>query len=300
MSVQSMFEVFDDEVGASGYYQMFRSKLFPNSAPDSVDVAAFQLEGQIFRKGSSFSRVRRISIEQAGKFVNGDIIIDDFYPPKPHKVEIPQGRFNEGNRRVLYLAQHPFVAMKECEVELGEYFLLSYIKLSVDMCFFRVVPGLNEFTDMMHRLLTSTDKKFYPVINRISDEMLRFRGFHGIAYDSVKVPDGHSDQKWGPISSSINIAVSGEYIRKTEIDVAWLSYCGDEFVPYWQAMYRPLSNKKKNKITCLSYWSDKALFIEESSREQKRQNMNTEKIRRLLDRGYYADFSQPPVKVLVK
>nr|WP_262384115.1 RES family NAD+ phosphorylase [Pseudomonas fragi] len=279
---------------------MFRSKLFPNSAPDSVDVAAFQLEGQIFRKGSSFSRVRRISIEQAGKFVNGDIIIDDFYPPKPHKVEIPQGRFNEGNRRVLYLAQHPFVAMKECEVELGEYFLLSYIKLSVDMCFFRVVPGLNEFTDMMHRLLTSTDKKFYPVINRISDEMLRFRGFHGIAYDSVKVPDGHSDQKWGPISSSINIAVSGEYIRKTEIDVAWLSYCGDEFVPYWQAMYRPLSNKKKNKITCLSYWSDKALFIEESSREQKRQNMNTEKIRRLLDRGYYADFSQPPVKVLVK
>lgn len=295
-----MFEVFDDEVGASRYYQMFRSKLFPNSAPDSVDVAAFQLEGQIFRKGSSFSRVRRISIEQAGKFVNGDIIIDDFYPPKPHKVEIPQGRFNEGNRRVLYLAQHPFVAMKECEVELGEYFLLSYIKLSVDMCFFRVVPGLNEFTDMMHRLLTSTDKKFYPVINRISDEMLRFRGFHGIAYDSVKVPDSHSDQKWGPISSSINIAVSGEYIRKTEIDVAWLSYCGDEFVPYWQAMYRPLSNKKKNKITCLSYWSDKALFIEESSREQKRQNMNTEKIRRLLDRGYYADFSQPPVKVLVK
>lgn len=139
-TAQSMFDVFDDEIGVDGYYEMFRAKLFPNSSPNSIDVAAFRLEGKIFRKGSSFSRVRRVSVEQAEKFVAGQITLDDFYPPKPHKMSIPQGRFNEGNRRVLYVAQHPLLAMKECELQTGEYFLLSYIELSIDMCFSTQFP----------------------------------------------------------------------------------------------------------------------------------------------------------------
>ncbi|MCV4342264.1 RES family NAD+ phosphorylase [Pseudomonas capsici] len=279
---------------------MFRSKLFPNSTLNSIDGAAYQLEGQIFRKGGGFSRVRRVSVEEANKFLAGQIAISDFYPPKAHKFEIRQGRFNEPNRRVLYVAQHPFVAMSECEVEVGDYFLLSYVKLSIDMCFLRVVPGLNEFTDMVYQLLMSPDKRFYSVINKISDELLRFQGFHGIVYDSVRIPSGHKDDVWGVISSSVNIAISGEYIRKTELDVAWLSCCAENFSPLYYSMYRPLSNKKKNKISCLNYWSNKPLFISEVRKEQERQNWGLRKNKRLLDRGYYSDFDEPLVKVLVK
>lgn len=299
-TAQSMFDVFDDEIGVDGYYEMFRAKLFPNSSPNSIDVAAFRLEGKIFRKGSSFSRVRRVSVEQAEKFVAGQITLDDFYPPKPHKMSIPQGRFNEGNRRVLYVAQHPLLAMKECELQTGEYFLLSYIELSIDMCFFYAVPGVDAFTDMVYQLLMSKDKKFYPVINRVSNEMLRFEGFHGIAYDSVKMPKGYIDEKWGAIAEPMNIAVSGEFIRKTKLDVAWLSYCGEGFVPFQHAMFKSLSNKKKNKITHISYWDDKARFIAEVTKEQRRQNLNIGKISRLLDRGSYQDFGHPPVKMLFK
>ena len=300
MSVEGIFKKFDDDIGVDGYYRMFRSKLFPNSTPDSFDGAAYQLQSQIFRKGSSFSRVRRLSVDQASKFVSGEITIGDFYPPKPHKIEIPQGRFNEANRRVLYVAQHPFVAIAECDVEVGEYFLLGYLKLSVEMRFFRVVPGVNEFTDMVYELLMSPDKKFYPVINKVSNELLRFQGFHGVVYDSVKVSQGHEDPTWGAISSTENIAISGEYIKKTELDVAWLSYCGDGLVPYQHSMFRPLSNKKKSKISCLNFWSNKSLFIAESTREQKRQNLDFQRNKRLLDRGYYSDFNESPIKILIK
>lgn len=300
MTAQSAFDVFNDEIGVDGYYQMFRAKLFPRSSPQSVDVAAFQLEGRIFRKGSSFSRVRRVSVEQADKFVKGHITLDDFYPPKPHNLPIPQGRLNEGNRRVLYVAQHPLIAMKECELQAGEYFLLSYIELSVDMCFFYAAPGVDSFTDMVCQLLMSKDKKFYPVINRISDEMLRYEGFHGIVYDSVKIPQGHVDVNWGPIPEPMNIAISGHYIRKTKLDVSWLSYCGDGYVPFLHAMFKPLSNKKKGKITHVSYWNDKPRFIAASTKEQQRQNCNLGRISRLLDRGYYQDFGHPRVKMLFK
>lgn len=98
----------------------------------------------------------------------------------------------------------------------------------------------------------------------------------------------------------MNIAISGHYIRKTKLDVSWLSYCGDGYVPFLHAMFKPLSNKKKGKITHVSYWNDKPRFIAASTKEQQRQNCNLGRISRLLDRGYYQDFGHPRVKMLFK
>lgn len=298
--MNNIFDVFDEKIGVDGYYQIIRDKLFPKSTPDSIDAAAFPLQGQIFRKGSTFSRVRYISDEKIPEFLEGHVTRDEFYPPKSHKINIPQGRFNGASTRTLYLADHPFVAMKECDIKAGNYFLHSYIKLSTDMCFFAVEQGRDEFSDMIYKLLQSKDTKFYSVINRVNDDILKFEGFQGIAYGSVKVSEGHNDQTWGLINTTKNLAMSGEYIKDTELSVAWLSYCDEKGAIYQHALFKPLSNKKKNKLTRINFRDNKGLFVRESTKTMNDLNEGSRKTKLLLEKGYYSEFTQSPIKVLWK
>lgn len=298
--MKNIFNVFDAQIGVDGYYQILRDKLFPNSKPDSIDIATFPLECQTFRKGSLFSRVRSINNKNIQEFFETNITKDDFYPPKNHKISIPQGRFNAPNTRTLYLADHPFVAMKECCIEANQYFLLSYIKLSVDMHLLYVEKDKNEISDMIYHLLHSQDSNFYPVINKINDDILKFKEFQGMVYDSVKIKAGYEDQVWGVIPTSKNLAISGECIKDTELSLAWLCSCDEKLSIYHHSLFKPLSNKKKNKLMRINYKDDKARFICEHTKAMKKLDDDSKKTKRLLEKGYYSDFKQPPFKVLWK
>lgn len=298
--MRNIFYEFDEAIGTEGYYQLFRDKLFPNSTPESLDVAAFPLEGQIFRKGSLFSRVRRLRSEKIADFIAGEITKSDFYPPKASKVLIPEGRFNSPNVRTLYLADHPYVALRECGVNPGDYFLFSYIKLSTDMCLLFVKKGENAFSNLVHDLLKAEDPRFYSVINRINDDMLKFRGFHGMAYDSVKVSEGYVDSAWGTIETTKNLAISEEYIADTELAVAWLCQCDERMTIYKQSLFQRISNKKKSKLRRLDCRDDMGLFIRESEKELKKLREGSRKTARLLGVGNFSKFNSIPVKVLQK
>src|SRR5699024_10107649 len=124
------------------------------------------------------------------------------------------------NVRVLYLADHPFVAMKECNIEGEQHFLFSNITLSKDMDFLYIKESSHPATNMLYQLFNTKDTRFYSVINRISKDLLSLsicQNIVGIAYESVKVEIGYQDPLWGPISSSINLFISDNFITNTEI-----------------------------------------------------------------------------------
>lgn len=295
-----IFEIFDEKIGVDGYYQIIQRKLFPTSTETSIDVAAFHLQERIFRKGSIFSRVRYIHEEKAEEFIKGNVTRDDFFPPKPHKIDIPQGRFNRTGERTGYLADHPFVAMLECDISAGDNFLLSNIEFSKNMRFVFVEPDKDEFSHLLYQLLNAKDERFYSVINKVNNDILSFQGFQGIAYNSTKVPEGYVDQTWGTVDSTMNLALSGENIKQTELAAGWLAYCNESGRIFQRALFKPLSNKKKSKISRVNYQDNRSAYILESQKVMRELNEKKQKTAQLLNEGDNLKSSHSPMKILWK
>lgn len=300
LSANNIFEEFDDNIGNDGYYEIIRDQFFPGSTSESINIATLHLQQRVFRKGSSFSRVRWLSSEKVKDVLDGRVSKDDFYPPKPHLINIPEGRFNSAGQRVFYLADHPLIGLKECEIDSGDYFLLSFIKISIDMCFVFVEPGKDKLSNLLYQLTQSKDKKFYPVITRVCDEILSFSGYHGLAYNSTKVEEGHIDETWGTVGTTMNLAMAGNYIKNTELSAAWLAFCGEKNAISQHALFKPLSPKKKSKLTQINIRDGRMTFIQKSKNAMSELKECDKKARRLLGQGCHSEFNQFPIKFLWK
>ena len=296
----NIFKAFDERIGVDGYYEIIRNMLFPNSTPHSIDLAAFQLEERLYPKGSLFTRIRRLSNEDAENYLGQKVTKEDFYPPHPHRIVIPQGRFNGVGKRSLYLADHPFVAMAECSVRPGDHLLVAYIRLSTDMHFYYVKPGKDKFSQLISELVKAEDPRFYPVISRVNDDIFSFQGFQGIAYDSVKVMEGQVDNTWGTISTNTNLSISSKHIKDTDFVVGWLSYCNYEGGLEHVSMFKPLSTKKKNKLVRVDIRDSKSIFIRDCKKVMLELKDVEEKTKRLLAMGEHSEFSKSPVRILSK
>ncbi|WP_180999175.1 RES domain-containing protein [Pectobacterium odoriferum] len=295
-----MFENFDSSIGVEGYYKIIRSKFFPNEEPDSFNIAGFNAEEQIFRKGAVFSRVRKLSSNDVSRFFNGDISISDFYPPKSHIHEIRTGRFNSMDKSVLYVADHPYIAIQECEIKENDFFLLTFLSLNKDMCFLHIKENKGELSDLLFHLFKAKDKRFYPVINLVYDDLLSFDKYQGIAYDSVKVNAGYVHSLWGKINSVKNIAISNDYMNHVSLKASWLEhYCVDDSVLEC-AIFTPLSNKKKNKLNKIFCKVDKNKFINLSNEIKEEMQSNELRNKILLDKGNVSSFDKPPVLLVNK
>ncbi|HEQ1856639.1 TPA: RES domain-containing protein [Providencia alcalifaciens] len=198
-----------------------------------------------YPKGSLFSRVRCVDQDTALKFFNGDIALSDFYPPNPQKYDTSEGRFNAKKESVLYLADHPYIAMKECDVSIDDMFLLSYFSSQKNMCFLEIEDSAHPLSSLMYRLFLAKDKRFYPVINLVYSQLLKFDKYDGIVYKSTKAIDEKiMDDKWGEIHSIVNIAINAGNVKNFKFELSWLNSCGSNYFPIQYSIFYPLSNKK--------------------------------------------------------
>ncbi|WP_158526775.1 RES domain-containing protein [Pantoea sp. ARC270] len=295
------FENFDESIGVAGYYDFIRKKFFPNSSEFSFDIANFQAEERYYPKGTYFSRVRKLTHEKAYDFFCGNINIDDFYPPRAHIIDIPEGRFNRAKKSTFYLADHPFVAMKECDIHVGDFFLMSYFSLPRNMCFMHLEDGKDDLSKLLFNLFKSRDKKFYPVINLIYSDFINFDKHDGIAYDSIKVNYDHVEiNSWGPISSVVNFAIQNQKIRDFKLEVSWLMYCNEDFKPVEYSIYMPLSGKKRNRISKLNYRGNKKEYIKKTTEICARLQADSRKGEILLGKGKLKASNEIPFKIVDK
>jgi hypothetical protein len=294
------FEEFDQKIGLDGYCNAIRDALFPNSTPESVDAAALNLEYRIYPKGSIFSRVRPIQKSDFNKFLVGAVTRKEFLPPTRSVAQVPIGRFNNQGERKLYLADHPYVALRECGVEPGDFFLFSYFSFKSDTRFIDANPDGSKFYKLLNSLFQSTDKRFYEVINRVYENYLYYEGFQGVAYDSVKVHEGYQDDAWGEVDSTTNLAMTEEDMPSADLMAGWFAQCDESYRPRYLRMFRSLSPKKKSKLTSLSYHDNRSQFIFENSKIMG----DIQRLRRRsglrIHRMEYADPKLSPIKLLVK
>lgn len=75
------FKKFDPNIGVEGYCRELRSLLFPNSGPDTFNATSLNLGSRTYPKGSVFSRVRRLSEEDAKVFQEARIAVRSFFHP---------------------------------------------------------------------------------------------------------------------------------------------------------------------------------------------------------------------------
>lgn len=293
------FDVFDDSIGVSGYFKKIKSIMFPHSTPFSFDIAEFRASEKTYPKGTYFSRVRKVSQEKANEIISGHVDINDFYPPRPHLNYMPEGRFNSSNSATMYLSDHPFIAMQECDVNEGDFFLLSYFSLPKNMCFMHLDGKGDRLSIMLYNLLKTKDKKFYPVINLVYSELLKFEKHHGIAYDSTKIDANYIDENgWGPISTVKNYAIQNEKNKDFNLEVSWLVTCGKNNRPIEHAMFLPLSNKKKNNISTLKYRDNRKVYENKTNEIKEKMQYNSKKGNRLIDRGMVKISNEMPFKII--
>lgn len=171
------------------------------------------------------------------------------------------GRFNVQGERKLYLADHPFVALKECGIQPGQHFLFSYFTLKADTYFVDAETTGSEFAEILNELFQSEDKRFYEVINRVYESYLDHQEFQGIAYSSVRVPNKFNDEAWGEISSTTNLAMKEDHMPSAELVAGWLARCDELYRPSHLRMFASLNPKKKNRLTALTYHGNKSDFI---------------------------------------
>ncbi|OCW96266.1 RES family NAD+ phosphorylase [Alishewanella sp. HH-ZS] len=296
----NLFQVFDEDIGVEGYYNIIRESLFSNPDPDDFVAAIYQARQRIYRKGAIFSRVRKLSVVEFNKFSTEGINVSEIYPPKPDKTSIPQGRFNSAGKRVMYLADHPLIAMKECDVNKGDFFLLSNFSLSKDMNFIEIVSNKDQFSGLVYELLQTKDKRFYPVLNRVNEDFLHLNGIHGIVYHSTKLDDETiRDGNFG-IESTFNIAISGDYIRHTTLEYSCLAHCAEGHQPVLYSMFQPLSNKKRKKLKELVYRKSRRTFEIEIIKIFALMKQKEKRNKILLGQGRYSSFNQCPIKVLTR
>lgn len=272
------FDVFDESLGVSGYYDLIRSAFFPNSTSESFDLALFPANERCYPKGSLFSRVRWLDQDTALKFYNGDIALNDFYPPNPKNISTSEGRFNAKNESVLYLADHPCIAMKECDVSVGDFFLLSYFSSQRNMCFLEVENTDHPLSSLMYNLFLAKDKRFYPVINLVYSQLLKFDKYDGIVYKSVKFIDKEGlDKQWGDIHSTVNLAINSDNIKSFKFELSWMSICDNNYFPVQYSIFYPLSPKKSKKICKLNFRGNRRKFISLSNALNEKLHIKSQK-----------------------
>lgn len=293
--MKNIFEKFDDKIGDDGYINILKDELFKShNSTSSGKIAAFPLEVKTYRKGAVFSRVRPL---ESPSEIDNNITPDEFYPPHPSKKDISQGRFNASKVRTLYLSDHPLISMKECGIKENQYFLLGNIELSVDMHFLYVKESKNKFTNMLNQLIHSKDSKFYSVINRIAETVLGFPEYQGIVYRSVKIENSYQGHVWQELTTTFNIAIYNNHIKNTDLVAGWLCSTDKDLRIYEHSLFRPLSNKKKKKLSRLNYHPNNKKFIKETSLTKENLIAKSKHMERLLNKGDYSKINPVAIKI---
>lgn len=294
------FKEFDPSIGVDGYCNAIRDILFPNSSPTTLDAAALKLNYRIYVKGSIFSRVRPIEDSLVEKFLKESVTHKEFFPATRGVKEASLGRFNVQGERKLYLADHPYVALKECGIEPGQHFLFSYFCFSTDTYFMDAEPNETKFSKILHELFQSEDRRFYEVINRVYESYLDYPEFQGIAYSSARVPKKCHDVAWGEIDSTTNLAMKEDHMPSAELLGGWLALCDEEYRPRHLRIFIPNSPKKKKKLMATDYLGSKSKFISLTHElVQKIQGIKRKSVTRIKSKGY-ADPKMEPVKFSIK
>lgn len=294
------FEEFDPQIGVEGYCKAIRKMLFPKSTATSIDAAAFGLEYKIFPKGSVFSRVRPIKTVDLDKFLNGTVERKEFHPPMPNTAPVSIGRFNSEGERKLYLADHPYVALRECGIQPGDYFLFSYFSFSEDARLVDANSGGSEFSKLLHALFQTQDSRFYEVINHVYGNYLKFDGFHGVSYNSVKVKKGFQDETWGEINSSTNLAMAASDFQSADLVAGWLAQCDDSYRPSYFRSFKWVDSNQRNELAALTFHGNESEFIADHSQVMDElKQLRAESTRRIA-RKEYDDPTLQPFKMLFK
>lgn len=236
------FSKYSPEIGEDGYCKAIHDLLFPGSTIDSIDIARLNLESRTYCSGSVFSRVRRIQEPQAVAFLHGHLRPADFLPPQSPNI----GRFNDAGEKKLYLADHPYVALRECGILPGEFFLYSYFSFKNDMNFVDGNSITGDVGRILNELFRSKDEKFYGVINKVYKRYLEIHELSGVAYESARVPSGTTNEAWGMISSTTNLAIAGESILEADLVGGWLARCDENHKPALFKLFTPSLGQELN------------------------------------------------------
>lgn len=292
------FEKFDANIGVAGYCAAIRKYLMPDSTPETFSVAQLPFESRLYCKGSIFSRVRRIRNEKLDDFLNSPLKSSDFCAPEVEKTRA--GRFNAQGERTLYLADHPFVALKECEVEPGDHFLLSYFVFKTDTQFVSASASKSKYTKLLNSLLTTKDKNFYEVITRTYNDLLNYKTHHGIAYNSVKIPEKHCHTTWGEIDSITNLAMTEEKLSAAELQVGWLARCDEHYRPYYIKILSHDVKNKKRIFTSQDYHKNKSRFMTEHRKAMRQIYQLSKRTKTLIKRKDHEGVNAAPLKLLTQ
>lgn len=267
------FKKFDPGIGVEGYCNAIHASIYPNATPDSIDSAGLSLVNRIYAMGSIFSRVRAVREVDIEYFLSGKVLLKEFLPPKKGVALTSVGRFNNSGERKLYLADHPYVALMECGIQPGDYFLYSYFSFKVDAFFVEAHVQNSAAKGLINSLFRSEDSGFYEVINRVYEKYFNYEGLHGVVYDSVRVQKGFKDDTWGEIISTSNLAIKEQDLSLASFVGGWLARCDDYRRPLYLRSFSPVLNpKKKNKLSTVSYHQEKSKFKLEYSRVMKEIN----------------------------
>jgi len=297
---QLNFKEFDPSIGADGYCSAIRNVLFPNSKPATLDIAALSVKYRIYVRGSIFSRVRPIDNPLVDKFLKEHVTRKEFFPATRSVKDASIGRFNAQGVRKLYLADHPYVALKECGIEPGQHFLFSYFSFSADTYFMDAEPNETKFSKILHDLFQSEDRRFYEVINRVYESYLDYPEFQGLAYSSARVQKNYHDPVWGEIDSTTNLVMKEDHMPSAELLGGWLAICDEKYRPRYLRIFIPNNPKKKQKLVSTSYQGNKSKFISLTQElVRKTQDTKRKSVNRIKNKEY-ADPEMSPVKVLIK
>ncbi|EPI5311911.1 RES domain-containing protein [Proteus mirabilis] len=291
------FTTFDESIGTEAYFEYFRRLLFPQSTPNSINAAVFPIGVATYLSGTAFTRVRRVeTTEDFEKFFRGNISINDFFPPKPKSNKKISGRFNYHGDSVIYLADSMETAIKECNIQIGEYFLCSHLYLRKEMNF--IQPGVDEeegeFKKELAKLLRTKDRKYYPLITKIYDYLLQFHGISGVFYQSTRFIETEFLEK----KSSTNLAINSSERKNIRLLGGWLLFlAGKEsstgnYITNLQAFYKPLSEKKHNKLSMITF-KDKVKFTQAIIEYEELTKNKKIKVKRRIENGQYREIVEP-------
>ncbi|MBC3421344.1 RES domain-containing protein [Pseudomonas sp. RW3S2] len=288
------FDTYNPIFGVQGYREAIRQYLLPQSNPFAYSLGAVPLDSRTYCKGSVFSRVRRIKAARVHTFMSGTVDIGEFFPPA---AKTRMGRFNDQGERKLYLADHPYVALKECGIEPGDYFLFSYFTLQNDTHFVYADPDSGHFAKLLSDLFKSNDKGFYAVINDTAKRYLDFDSHHGIAYDSVKVKKASSDNDWDNIDSITNLVVSESAMPAARLVVGWLAQCDERYRPrYFRQFTAPADGRKR--LVVVKYHGNESGFVAAHAQAMKHVRQLRKQTQKRIQLNQYEDVDLTPSKWL--
>lgn len=293
------FDKFDPCRGVEGYCTAIRKFLMPDSSPASFSFAEFEIVSRTYCKGSVFSRVRKLSEEKLDKLLSTPLMVDDFFPPTSNAGQVRAGRFNAEGERKLYLADHPFIALKECGIKPGDYFLFSYFTFSKDTHFTYAAHDGSRFSQLLSSLFATKDERFYEVIRRIYNDYCNYETHHGIAYDSVKVQRNQQDAMWGTIDSVTNLAMTEDKFPAARLHAGWLARCDEQYRPCYEQMLLPTA-KKKRQLLSVPYFGNESMFLSAHRNVMKKIQQIRKKNEILIQREDYEDIHATPFKLLTQ